>query len=391
MNIRSVKAIKVMPIVGVRPQIIKSAPVLHLLDKDEEVTLQLIHSGQHYDFEMSKVFFNEFDLPDPLHNLGIGSGSHATQTARLMMRTEKIIRELKPDVVMVFGDANTTLGGALAAVKAQVPVCHVEAGLRSYDIGMPEEINRVLTDHCSQMLCAPTLEAFKILRKEGIKENNVLLSGDTMYDALLQHKTDIEKSTVVKELDLTGEIYAVLTVHRPENVDDVERLTKIISAIVNLREIKMVFPVHPRTKKRLRKANLEKVLKQAPNMILTESFGYFDMLSLMKNSVVVLTDSGGMQKEAFLLHVPCITLRYNTEWVETIKLGANKLVGAESERILRETRKILENGDIKMKLESLQNPYGDGKASQKIVNDLKERFYSRKLAIKASRVFSFNI
>lgn len=384
MNIRGVKAtMKVMPIIGVRPQIIKSAPVLHLLDEDEEVTLQLIHSGQHYDFEMSKVFFNELDLPDPLHNLGIGSGSHTTQTARLMMRTEKIIRELKPDVVMVFGDANTTLGGALAAVKMHVPVCHVEAGLRSYDMSMPEEVNRVLTDHCSQMLCAPTLEAFKNLRKEGAKENSILLSGDTMYDALLQHKIDIEKSAIVKELGLTGEIYAILTLHRPENVDDTKRLTKIISAIVNLAKVKTVFPVHPRTKKRLRNTKLEKMLKRAANVMLTEPLGYFNMLCLMKNSAVVLTDSGGMQKEAFLLHVPCVTLRYNTEWVETVKLGANKLVGAESERILIETRKILGDVGIKMKLKSLPNPYGDGKASHKIVKNLKERFHSRKLAIKA--------
>ncbi len=390
MNLRSVKAIKVMPIVGVRPQIIKSAPLLHLLDEDEEVTLQLIHSGQHYDFEMSKVFFNELDLPDPLHNLGVGSGSHAAQTGRLMERAEKIICELKPDVVMVFGDANTTLAGALAAIKMHVPVCHVEAGLRSYDMSMPEEVNRVLTDHCSQLLCAPTSEAFNNLKKEGVKENSILLSGDTMYDAILQHKGDIEKSTIVKDLGLAEEIYVVMTLHRPENVDNAERLKKIVSAIVDLTEVKMIFPIHPRTKRRLRNAKLGKVLKRATNVMSTEPLGYFDMLSLMKNSVAVLTDSGGMQKEAFLLRVPCVTLRYNTEWVETVKLEANKLVGAESKRILMETRKILENQDIKMKLESLPNPYGDGKASHKIVKDLKGRFYSEKLAIKTASMIPSN-
>jgi len=377
-----------MPIVGVRPQIIKAAPLLHLLSEDEEVTLQLINSGQHYDFEMSKALFNEFDLPDPLHNLGIGSGSHATQTARLMTRAEKIICEIKPDAVIVFGDANTTLGGALAAVKVKVPVCHVEAGLRSYDTSIPEEVNRVLTDHCSQMLCVPTSEAFKNLRKEGIKKSRILLSGDTMYDALLQHKRDIEKSSIVKELGLTGEIYAVLTLHKPWSVDDAERLTKIISAIVNLTEVKIVFPIHPRTQERLRSTKLDKVLKRASNVILTEPLGYFDMLSLMKNSAVVLTDSGGMQKEAFWLHVPCVTIRYYTEWVETVELGANKLVGADSERIVMGTRKVLENGSVKMKLESLPNPYGDGKASHKIVKDLKERFHSGKLVIKPSRSVS---
>jgi len=211
-----------------------------------------------------------------------------------------------------------------------------------------------------------------------------------MYDAILQHQGDIEKSTIVKDLGLTQEIYVVMTLHRPENVDNAERLRKIVSAIVNLTEVKTVFPIHPRSKKRLRNTKLEKVLKRATNVMLTEPLGYFDMLGLMKNSAAVLTDSGGMQKEAFLLHVPCVTLRYNTEWVETVKLGANKLVGAESERILMETRKILENEDIKMKLESLPNPYGDGKASHKIVGDLKGRFYSRKLDIKAGSMIPSN-
>ena len=385
MKVRSKKAMKVMPIVGVRPQIIKSAPILHLLNVDEEIELQLIHSGQHYDFEMSKVFFNELDLPDPLHNLGIGSGSQATQTARAMMRSEKVISELKPDIAMVFGDANTTLGGALAATKLHVPVCHVEAGLRSYDIAMPEETNRVLTDHCSQMLCAPTLEASENLKKEGIDEETILLSGDTMCDAFLQHKTDIENSTVTGDLGLTKGTYIVLTLHRQENVDNNERLTKIISAITKLTEAKTVFPVHPRTQKRLRSTKLDNVLKQAAHVISTEPLSYFDMLSLMKNSAVVLTDSGGMQKEAFLLHVPCVTLRYNTEWVETVKLGANKLVGAEEARILRETRKFLTNQNIKMQLKSLPNPYGKGTASHNIVETLKERFHAGTLVIKPSR------
>ncbi len=211
-----------------------------------------------------------------------------------------------------------------------------------------------------------------------------------MYDAILQHKGDIEKSTIVKDLGLAEEIYVVMTLHRPENVDNAERLKKIVSAIVDLEEVKMVFPIHPRTKRRLRNAKLGKVLKRATNVMSTEPLGYFDMLSLMKNSVAVLTDSGGMQKEAFLLHVPCVTLRYNTEWVETVKLEANKLVGAESKRILMETRKILENQDIKMKLESLPNPYGDGKASHKIVKDLKGRFYSEKLAIKTASMIPSN-
>ncbi|MFB0522640.1 MAG: non-hydrolyzing UDP-N-acetylglucosamine 2-epimerase [Candidatus Bathyarchaeia archaeon] len=297
-----------------------------------------------------------------------------------------MIGKSRPDAVMVFGDANTTLAGAIATIKMHVPVCHVEAGLRSYDISMPEEVNRVLTDHYSQMLCAPTLEALENLKKEGLKESIILLSGDTMYDAILEHEEDIEKSTIVKDLGLTEKIYATLTLHRPGNVDDTERLTRIISAILDLTEIKVVFPVHPRTKKRLKKANLLGILKLAPNVILTEPLSYFDMLNLMKCSAVVLTDSGGMQKEAFFLHVPCVTLRNRTEWLETIELGSNTLVGAEKEQILAETKKVLMNEGIRRRLESLPNPFGEGKASQKIVRDLKERFYSGRLTVKSPTV-----
>jgi len=381
------REIRVMPIVGVRPQIIKSASVLRLLNRDKEVKLYLVHSGQHYDFEMSKIFFNELSLPEPLYNLNIGSGSHATQTARLMTRIEKVVTKLRPDVAVVFGDANTTLAGALAAVKMHVPVCHVEAGLRSYDMSMAEEVNRVLTDHCSQMLCAPTEEADKNLKAEGIREDSILLSGDTMYDAILQHEEDIEKSTIIEDMNLTEKVYAVLTLHRAENVDDRERLTRIISAVMKLKEVTIIFSVHPRTRRRLREANLEGALKRVPHVMLTEPVGYFDMLKLMSHSAAILTDSGGMQKEAFLLHVPCVTLRYNTEWVETIQLGANRLVGAEAKRILIETRRILENEGIKRKLESSPNPFGNGRASQSIVKDLKERFYSGKLEIKSPKFF----
>ena len=375
------KAIKVMPIIGVRPQMIKAAPVLSLLSKDHEIELQMIHSGQHYDFEMSKIFLNELDLPEPLYNLNVGSGSHATQTARLLMRSERIIDKLMPDVVVVFGDANTTLGGALAAVKMHIPVCHVESGLRSYDMRMPEEINRVLTDHSSQMLCAPTSLSMENLKREGIEEDKILLSGDTMYDAILRHEADVEMSNIVEEIGLTEKKYAVLTVHRAENVDDPERLSRIISAITKLSELTIIFPVHPRTQKKLRSANPKIDVKRAPNVILTQPLGYFDMLFLMKHSSVVLTDSGGMQKEAFLFGVPCVTMRDTTEWMETVELRANTLVEAETERILFETRRILEEKGIKRRLESLPNPYGDGKASQKIVDDLKDRFYSGKLII----------
>jgi len=362
-----VTSLKVMPVVGVRPQIIKAAPVLRALSQKAEIDLQLVNSGQHYDYEMSKVFFNELDLPKPVCDWNVGSGSHAVQTARLLVCAEKTIEELKPDVVMVFGDANTSLGAALAAVKMHTPVCHVESGLRSYDMLMPEEVNRVLIDHCSQMLCCPTSTAVENLKKEGVCEEGILLSGDTMYDSFLLHRCDVKKSTIIRDLKLMRKKYAVLTVHRAENADSPEKLKDIILAVGNLKETTVVFPVHPRVRKRLEDA------QHTENIVLTDPLGYFDMLSLMENAKVVLTDSGGMQKEAFMLHVPCLTLRNTTEWTETVEFGANKLVGTSREKILEEARKILSNEGYEEKLERLPNPYGDGKASEKIVENLLTR------------------
>jgi len=359
-----------MPIVGVRPQIIKSAPVLRALSQKTEIELQLVNSGQHYDYEMSKVFFNELDLPKPVCDWNGGSGSHAVQTARLLMCAEKTIEKLKPDVVMVFGDANTSLGGALAAVKMHIPICHVESGLRSYDMLMPEEVNRVLIDHCSQILCSPTITAVENLKKEGICEERIFLSGDTMYDSFLMHRHDVEKSTITQDLKLMRKKYVVLTVHRAENADNPEKLKDIILAMENLKETTVIFPVHPRVRKRLEDKDLAVILQRTENIVLTDPLGYFDMLSLMENAKVVLTDSGGMQKEAFMLHVPCLTLRDTTEWIETIEFGANKLVGTSRERILEEVRRILSDEGSEEKLERLPNPYGDGKASEKIVENL---------------------
>jgi len=220
------------------------------------------------------------------------------------LKIEGVILDLKPDVVIVFGDSKTTLAGALAAIKMQVSVCHVEAGLRSYDKSMPEEVNRILVDRCSQVLFAPTQSAVRNLKGEGMNMETVILSGDTMYDALLQHKDDIDDSKILKKMNLREETYLVFTAHRAENVDNPERLKKIITSLMRLENSKIVFPVHPRTGKRLEELNLKETLTKASNVILTDPLGYFDMLKLMKNSRVVLTDSGGMQKEAFLLHVP---------------------------------------------------------------------------------------
>jgi len=364
---------KLMLVLGARPQIIKSAPIVHEALRKSAIELQLIHTGQHYDFEMSKIFFGEFDLPDPLVNLGVGSGTHAFQTGKMMIGLEKTIEKLKPDLVLVPGDTNSTLAGALAAVKLRVPVAHVEAGARSYDMRMPEEINRRLTDHCSTLLFAPTENCAKNLFNEGIPEQRIKLSGDTMYDALLQHLPRLAKSDILKKLDLKNEEYAALTLHRPENVDAPETLRNILKAMATLNELTIVFPVHPRTRHRLAASKLLKQIETADHIKLIEPIGYHDMLQLTKHARIVFTDSGGLQKEAFWLHTPCITLRDRTEWTETTKLGANVLVGSNPQRIVKAARRFIEKRAIKIKLERLKNPFGDGQASQKIVSYALER------------------
>jgi len=364
---------KLMLIIGARPQIIKSAPIIHEALKKSEIELQIVHTGQHYDFEMSKIFFGELDLPNPLVNLGVGSGTHAFQTGKMMIGSESTIEKLKPDLVLVPGDTNSTLAGALAAVKLKVPIAHVEAGARSYDMQMPEEINRRLTDHCSSLLFAPTKNCAKNLFSEGILKRRIKLSGDTMYDALLQHMPIAMKSDILKKLELNDDRYAVLTLHRPENVDTPEKMKNIMRAMATLKELTIVFPVHPRTKQRLRAVKLTKQIEAEEHIKLVEPIGYHDMLQLTKHAKIVFTDSGGLQKEAFWLHTPCITLRDKTEWTETTELGANILVGSDIKRIVEVTRETMETRDIKIKLQRLKNPFGDGRASQKIVIETLKR------------------
>ena len=363
-----------MLVVGARPQIIKSAPIVHEASGDAEVEFQLVHTGQHYDFEMSRIFFGELELPDPVVNLGVGSGSHGRQTGKMMIGLEGAIEKLRPDVVLVPGDTNSTLAGALAAIKLQVPVAHVEAGARSYDLRMPEEVNRRLTDHCSRMLFGATENCVKNLLKEGIPKDQIHLSGDTMYDALLRHTARALRSRILEELDLAGAEYAVLTVHRPENVDDPEALKDIIGAMIELKELPIVFPVHPRTMERLKATGLLERVKEAEHVMLVDPIGYHEMLRLVKDSRMVFTDSGGLQKEAFWLRTLCITLRERTEWVETVELGANMLVGNEKERIVQEIRDCRGFEKLETKLKGLSNPFGKGNASKKIIDALKKAF-----------------
>ena len=364
--------IKIAFIIGTRPQIVKSAPFIYLADNDDEISLDIIHTGQHYDYEMTKVFFEELNLPEPKVNLGVGSGSHSQQTARIMIRLERVLRKRDTDLVIIPGDTNSTLAGALTAAKLNINIAHIEAGARSFDIKMPEEINRRLTDHCSTILFTPTENCTKNLLREGIDRSRIYQVGDTMYDVFIQQLPKADKSDILNILNLDAMTYAVATVHREENVDNVERLKNIVRALTSISELKIVFPIHPRTMRQLKRTGLYKLIKKHPHMILIKPVGYHEMIKLMKNANFILTDSGGMQKEAFWLRIPCITLRENTEWVETVELGANILTGADTLKIIREMRRFLKGEvGISDKIRDLPNPFGEGDASKKIIEIIK--------------------
>ena len=363
---------KIVSIIGARPQFIKSAPLSKELRKEfKEV---LVHTGQHYDDNMSKQFFDDLELPEPDYNLGVGSGTHAEQTSKMLVGIEKILNHEKPDLVIVYGDTNSTLAGALAAAKlrpegvlprpygAGIPVAHVEAGLRSFNKEMPEEINRILTDHCSDLLFAPTKTAMNNLRQEGLRHKSYL-TGDIMLDALNQNIENAKKkSEILDRFDLRHKEYFLLTLHRPYNVDEPKVLKEIIDALLNLDEM-TIFPVHPRTKKMMEKFKIS----TNNRILLTEPFGYLDFLVLENNAKKIITDSGGIQKEAFFLKVPCVTLRSETEWKETMIDRWNILVkNRDKEGILEAVNS--EQGSV-----ISHNPFGNGSAAKKIKNILVDK------------------
>ena len=354
---------RVVMVVGARPQFIKSAPLIReLLSHRRRFCLTLVHSGQHYDPEMSSIFFSELKLPTPALNLKVGSGSHAYQTATIMWRLERFLQESPPDVIIAPGDTNTTLATAVTGAKLAYPVAHLEAGLRSGDMSMPEEINRRLTDHCSTLLFAPTRTALENLASEGLARNT-WFTGDTMVDAMQMVMPTIKRRerTLLERMQLDGQDYVLVTLHRPSNVDDIDRLSEIIRNLQRVRKVKIVFPIHPRTDKRLRtfRTNLRRTrfgIRFIPPQ------GYVETLGLLRNAKCLLTDSGGMQKEAFLLRIPCVTLRSTTEWPETLIGRANRLI--LNPRKIPTTVAIAES--IALGLEPFQSPFGNGKASQKI-------------------------
>ncbi|MEZ4859688.1 MAG: UDP-N-acetylglucosamine 2-epimerase (non-hydrolyzing) [Caldilineaceae bacterium] len=323
---------KILTVVGARPQFIKAAPVSKALRGAGHVEY-LVHTGQHYDQNMSQVFFDELQIPQPDCNLAIGSGAHGKQTGQMLVQLEEVMAAEKPDGVLVYGDTNSTLAGALAAVKLQIPVAHVEAGLRSFNRTMPEEHNRVLTDHCADLLFCPTQTAVNLLAKEGITQG-VHLVGDTMYDAVLQFsELAQQRSTILRDLALTPKAFLLATVHRPYNTDEPENLRAIIEAFITLNE-PVIFPVHPRTRKKITELGLDRQSSNQQKLQMIDPVGYLDMLMLEKEARIILTDSGGIQKEAFFFGTPCVTLRPETEWVETVEAGWNVLVGADKAQIV---------------------------------------------------------
>jgi UDP-N-acetylglucosamine 2-epimerase len=350
---------KILSIVGARPQFIKEYVVSKTITKFCDYIL--VHTGQHYDFEMSQIFFDQLNISEPDYNLGLKSDLHGEQTGKMLIKIEIILKNEKPDLVLVYGDTNSTLAGALASAKLLIPIGHVEAGLRSFDKMMPEEINRILTDHCSQLLFAPTKTALKILRTEGVTRG-VHLTGDVMYDALLDNLKIAKKSKILQTLNITPKEYFLTTIHRPSNTDNINNLSNILDVLSGIDET-VIFPIHPRTKKFIENYGLKQ--KIGKNIVMLNPVGYFDFIWLEKNAKKILTDSGGIQKEAYLHKVPCITLRDTTEWTETIEDKWNILTGAEKEKILD----AIKNFQPKLKQRNL---FGDGHASEKIATIVKQ-------------------
>jgi UDP-N-acetylglucosamine 2-epimerase len=347
---------RVLSVVGARPQFIKAALLSAELSK-RDIAETLVHTGQHYDPEMSDVFFKELRLPAPSHHLGVGSASHGEQTGEMLKRLEPIVREERPDWVLVYGDTNSTLAGALVASKARVPLAHVEAGLRSFNRDMPEEINRIVADHVADLLLVPNEHAAKQLRGEGIT-NGVRIVGDLMVDLVKRvHQSLPAETEILRKLNVRSRGYAVATIHRASNTDDRQTFARLIEGLRRV-DLPVVFPVHPRARAAAQACGAG----DEDNIILCNPLPYADMVALVSHAITVFTDSGGLQKEAFVLRVPCVTLREETEWIETLEDGWNVLAGSDPAKIAMASRRLVPARQ--------GSPYGDGNAAQLIVDAL---------------------
>ena len=356
---------KVSIVLGTRPEIIKFSPIIRELER-LGLDYFILHTGQHYSYNMDRVFFEQLELPEAKYNLDVGSGSHGEQTGKMLIGIERVLREEEPDVVLVEGDTNTVLAGALAASKLGVKVGHVEAGLRSYDRGMPEEINRILADHCSDLLFAPTEKSKRILLGEGILEDKVFVTGNTVVDAVHQNLEISGRTVNVPDgLGLGDGGYFLVTVHRQENVDDEKRFRGILKGLETVEQefgLPVIYPIHPRAKKQLKIFMLE-----ANGVRIVEPLDYLSFLQVESNAKLVFTDSGGVQEEACILGVPCVTLRYNTERPETLDVGSNVLAGTDPYEIAKSASSMVNERN------GWENPFGDGESGKRIVRLLREK------------------
>jgi UDP-N-acetylglucosamine 2-epimerase (non-hydrolysing) len=371
---------KILSVVGARPNFMKIAPLIEALRDYPDVEITLLHTGQHYDYRMSALFFRQLEIPAPDIYLGVGGGTHAEQTAKIMLALEPILFSNRADLVIVVGDVNSTLAVSLTAAKLNIKIAHIEAGLRSFDRTMPEEINRTLTDHLSSLLFTTCEEGNKNLRHEGIAEEKIHFVGNVMIDTLIKYKDKTSFEKTIERLNLSpaynrGELerYALITLHRPSNVDDKGTLSAILEALSEIAsEAAVIFPAHPRTVKKIEQFNLNRFISDKEvvknKVTLFPPLGYLDFISLMKKASLVLTDSGGIQEETTFLKIPCLTLRENTERRITITIGTNKLVGKDKERITAEAKKVLKEGGEGGEIP----PLWDGKASLRIARIISE-------------------
>lgn len=355
---------KIITVIGARPQFIKAATVSRILKKESNIKEIIIHTGQHYDANMSEIFFMELDIPKPDYNLGIGGALHGEMTGRQLEAIEEVLILEKADLVLVYGDTNSTLAGALAAAKLSIPVLHVEAGLRSFNKKMPEELNRILTDHLAELLFAPTQTAVASLANEGLQGDKVIISGDVMYDAAIFYAEKAEdKKSLLDKIGVRPKSYILATIHRAENTDDEYRLKWIVDQIIKVSEkIQIVLPLHPRTRKALANQDLLEDVEEA--VLVIDPVGYLEMVLLEKYARVIVTDSGGVQKEAYFHHVPCITLRNETEWVELVNNGSNRLCEFLGDNLVNMA--FTEFDEIKTDY----NLYGKGHAAEAIVDEI---------------------